>query len=60
MRNVTAGEGYDCIVQAHNKYGWSQPSTIFTYRPSEGEFYHCRYRVMWCGVVWCTAHYIID
>ena len=49
VRNVSEGAGYDCIVQAHNRHGWSLPSTIYTYRHG-GHGEHCRY----------SDNYIID
>ena len=35
VRNVTEMSQYDCIVQAHNRHGWSLPSTITTYTPQD-------------------------
>ena len=41
MRNLTGMVGYDCIVQAHNRHGWSLPSIIYTFRDRDrGEY--CR------------------
>ena len=38
MKNTSAlSARYDCIVQAHNKHGWSAPSTIQTYYHDTGE-----------------------
>ena len=38
MKNTSAQSArYDCIVQAHNKHGWSAPSTIQTYYHDTGE-----------------------
>ena len=37
MKNASAVSArYDCIVQAHNKHGWSAPSTIQTYYHDTG------------------------
>ena len=37
MKNTSAVSArYDCIVQAHNKHGWSAPSTIQTYYHDTG------------------------
>ena len=37
MKNASAGVGrYECIVQAHNRHGWSEPSTIHTYHHNPG------------------------
>ena len=37
MKNTSAlSARYDCIVQAHNKHGWSAPSTIQTYYHDTG------------------------
>ena len=39
MKNASAGVGrYECIVQAHNRHGWSEPSTIHTYHHNPGAF----------------------
>jgi len=36
MKNVSDSAKYDCIVQAHNRHGWSLPSNIYTYKHDQG------------------------
>merc|ERR1711892_1288044 len=35
LTNLSAASSYECIVQAHNVYGWSSPSPIFVFQTSD-------------------------
>jgi len=34
LDNLQADTTYECLVQARNKYGWSQPSKMFNFQTS--------------------------